>query len=232
MKIFTYYAHEKLIDLYKNHSNEVGSELKKTNPKKYKSYSSTDCITYVLNVISYAFKKTGNKNAARRTWQLGKHGTSLAKYLVETHNWKGVYINPDTRHPNDAQSEHVYSSYLASKTCKYYKIPLKYKVSNYTVTPKTDPAFGKVTKSQKITTLNTIKISSLEKVKFGFGVSRGGKHTWLFSKGQVYEVHWNEIGASLYEASSLRNYQWLSGAIVVPRDQESFLSASAKLSCK
>lgn len=32
MKTFTDYAHEKMMDLFNNHSNEVGSELKKKRP--------------------------------------------------------------------------------------------------------------------------------------------------------------------------------------------------------
>lgn len=88
MKTFSEHAHEKLIDLFDNHSHEVGSELKKKNPDKYKDYESTDCITYSLNVISYAFKKLGHEDAAKRIWKLGGKGTDLAKYLVDFHNWK------------------------------------------------------------------------------------------------------------------------------------------------
>jgi len=232
MKIFSDYAKEKLLDLYNNHDHEVGSELKKSNPEKYKSYESTDCITYALNVISFAFKSIGNNEAAKRSWGLGKHGTELAKYLVNHHGWKGVYINPDVNHPLDSDSEHAYTSYLASKKCEYYKVPLEYKVTNYAITPKTNPAFGKLNKSKGVTALNTIDIASLEFVKFGFGVSRGGRHTWLFSKGKIYEVHWDEIGANLYESSSIRAFPWLSGAIVVPSEQAALIVASAKVKCR
>ncbi|MEA1933833.1 MAG: hypothetical protein U9N60_05310 [Thermodesulfobacteriota bacterium] len=58
----------------------------------------------------------------------------------------------------------------------------------------------------------------LKKVKFAVGVSRGGKHTWLYSLGKVYEVHWDKIGAELYEVTNLEDYAWLSGALVVPPD--------------
>lgn len=230
-KTFSDYAYEKLIDLYNNHSHEVGSSLKKTDPIKYKSYDSTDCITYSLNVISYAFNKVGNEAAAKHVWGLGKHGTELAKYLVTHHNWKGIYINPDAKHPADGNSEHAYTSYLVSKTCKYYQIPLTYKVENYTVTPKTHPAYQKLNKNTGVSLLNTVDIASLELVKFGFGVSKGGMHTWVFSKGTVYEVHWDKIGPELYGVSSLRTFPWLSGVIVVPSDQVAFLSVSAKLKC-
>lgn len=164
-------------------------------------------------------------------WKLGQHGTELAAYLVNQHRWKGIYINPDINHPLDADSEHAYTSYLASKTCRYYKIPLEYKVTNYSVTPKTNLAFQKLNKNRNLTKLNTIDMTSLSLVKFGFGVSRGGRHTWVFSKGKVYEVHWDKIGDKLYEASSLITYPWISGAIVIPPDQVAFIAASAKLKC-
>ena len=89
MKTFSDYALEKLTDLYKNHSHEVGSELKKADPVTYKSYESTDCITYALNVIGYAFKKVGNEKAAKKAWTLGKHGTDLAAFLVNEHKMEG-----------------------------------------------------------------------------------------------------------------------------------------------
>jgi hypothetical protein len=231
MKTFSDHAHEKMMDLFNNHTHEVGSELKKLNPEKYKDLTSTDCITYALNVLSYAFKQVGNEEASRKVWKLGKHGTDLAKYLVNQHSWKGVYINPDSMHPVDANPEHAYTSHLASKTCKYYQIPLAYKVDNYNVTPKTHTAFKKLNKASSASKLNTIDIASLELVKFGFGLSKGGMHTWIFSKGKVYEVHWDKIGADLYEATSLKKFPWLSGAIVIPPGQAIHLANSAKLKC-
>lgn len=231
MKTFSEYASEKLIELFNNHSHEVGSELKEKDPVKYKEYESTDCITYSLRVISYAFEKLGKVEAARKVWKLGGKGTDLAKYLVDSHSWKGIYINPDSKHPVDANSEHTYTSHLATQKCKYYQIPLEYKVQNYTITPKTHSAFQKLNKSASVSKLNEIDILSLEQVKFGFGISKGGMHTWVFSKGKVYEVHWDKIGSELYEATSLRSFGWLSGAIVVPFYQSALLSVSSKLKC-
>lgn len=98
MSSFTNFAYEKMMDLYLNHADEVGIDLKKKFPAKYKDYKATDCITYSLNVISYAFEKAGNRSAGKHVWKLGAHGTDLAKYLVNTHKWKGVYINPDHKH--------------------------------------------------------------------------------------------------------------------------------------
>jgi hypothetical protein len=231
MKMFSDFAYEKLVALYAKHGHEVGRVLFESNPEKYKSFSVTDCITYALNVIAYAFEQTGDNRAAKQIWKLGKHGTDLSAYLVKTHNWKGVYINPDINHPQDVDSEHSFSHHMAVRTCLYYEIPLVYQVINYSVTAKTHPAFRKLNTRAGQTPLNNIDLASLALVKFGFGVSRGGRHTWLFSQGKVYEVHWDGMGDTLYEASPLRSYPWLSGAIVVPPDQAHHLSVSARLKC-
>jgi hypothetical protein len=231
MPTFTDAAYAKLIDLYKNHDTEVGSELKKLEPVKYKDFKSTDC-TYALNVIAHAFETIGDAASAKKSWSLGQRGTELAAYLVNSHGWKGVYVNPDTVHPIDANAEHTYTNALVAKTCEYYKIPMAYKVTNYNVTPNTHAKFQKLNAKAGVTTLNEVDIKSLELVKFGFGVSKGGRHTWLFSFGDVYEVHWDQVGASLYEASPLRSFGWLSSAIVVPPDQVGGLAVSANLKCR
>ncbi|VEN72789.1 conserved hypothetical protein [Candidatus Desulfarcum epimagneticum] len=229
MKTFSEYAHEKMMDLFHNHSHEVGSVLKKRDPERYRDHEATDCITYALRVIGHAFKKTGNEAAAARAWGLGKHGTELARFLVTDHGWKGIYINPDSAHPIDADQEHSYTSHMAKKTRRYYKIPLEHRVHNYNVTPDSHPAFQKLNKNAGPSTLNEADIAGLERVKFGFGVSRGGRHTWLFSEGKVYETHWNKIGPDLYEASPLRKFPWLSGAIVTPSEQSQCLAETSRL---
>jgi len=197
----------------------------------YKDVKSTSCIDYVINVLKYAFEKVGDPGAAKEVASLGTYGTRLAAYLVVKKSWKGIYINPDENHPADADPEHVYSSVLAQRSCRDYDIPLTYKATNYRVTAKTDPAFKKVSPRRGPTTLDEIGYRALERVKFGFGASRGGRHTWLFSEGYVYEVHWDQVGPSLYEATALRDFLWLSGVIVVPPDQASTLVSGAQLEC-
>ncbi|MCI5146156.1 MAG: hypothetical protein D3923_11660 [Candidatus Electrothrix sp. AR3] len=228
-KIFSDYALAKMMDLFENHEHEVGRKLKKSEPEKYKEYQSTDCITYVLNVLSYAFKQLKDDKAADRTWQLGKHGTELAQYLVKKHGWKGIYVNPDAKHPLDADEEHTYTSIIAIKKKKYYDIPLEYAVQNYSVTSDGHPFFQKLSKTAPVSEQNEADIASLEQVGFGFGISRGGKHTWLFSQGKVYEVHWDAIGVELYGARPLRVFPWLSNLIVIPPEQIKHLADSTKI---
>jgi hypothetical protein len=229
MSAFTAHALEKMLDLFNNHDHEVGSQLKKFDPETFKDYTSTDCITYVLNVLTHAFQATGDAAAAVKAKGLGARGTDLAKYLVTSHKWKGIYINPDAKHPRDDEKEHPYSSAIALRDKKYYEIPLEYAVQNYAVTPAADLAPLQLNKNIPPTEHNETDIASLEKVEFGFGMSRGGTHTWLFSKGDIYEVHWNEIGSGLYEASPLREFDWLSGVIVIPPEQAVHLSPTSKL---
>jgi hypothetical protein len=231
MPLFSDFAYDKMIDLYDHHDDQVGSNLKKSNPTLYEDFKSTDCITYVINVLAHGFESVGDPAAAKKVWSLGKYGTQLAAYLVNTHRWKGVYVNPDTVHPVDADPEHNYTNTVVTKKCVYYKIPMAYKVTDYNATPATDPNFQKLRPKAGVTTLNTVDIASLDSVKFGIGVSRGGMHTWLFSYGQVYEVHYDNVGADLYEASPLRTFGYLSSGIIVPPDQVGVLSVSTKLKC-
>lgn len=221
---FTYYAHRKMIDLYNNHDHEVGSELYKSDPDFYKDYKRTNCITYVLNSISYGFKKMGNAHAANKVWDYIIRGTDLASYLIHHHDWEGIYLNPDVKNPADGDSEHPYSYRIARKHCTYYSLP----VSSFAVNYRPTEVWDGDTPTRK----NKKDIAELSNIKFGFGVSRGGTHTWLFSEGRVYEVHWYGIGDDLYEHSSLENdFPWLSSLLIVPPDQAKLLRQSPIRKC-
>jgi len=43
----------------------------------------------------------------------------------------------------------------------------------------------------------------------------------------VFEVHWAEQGAKLYGRVALKDYEWLSGAMVIPPDSN-FTSEEVK----
>ena len=160
--------------------------------------------------------------SAAKIAKLGEYGTKLAAHLVNTHKWTGIYYNPDVNHPRDGNLEHTYSYYKKVVLSKqYYKIPISYWVINYKPTPKINgnyKSFSGIGGSKDLTKKDVSQLDMLKKVKFAVGVSRGGKHTWLYSFGKVYEVHWDKIGAELYEATNLEDYAWLSGALVVPPD--------------
>ena len=150
---------------------------------------------------------------------------------MTNHQWKAVYVNPDSKHPEDGNQEHAYSNVIANKKCSYYNIPLSYTVTDYRITPKTNPNFKKVNPHLSETKLNTLDITSLANIDFGFGISKGGLHTWLFSRGNVYEVHWDSIGKGLYEKTSLKKFIWLSGAIAIPADAAPKIEIASQLKC-
>jgi hypothetical protein len=214
---FTDYAFEKMMDLYNNHSDECGSQIASAHPDK----KPTDCITYVINVLTYAFEKDGRKSVAQKVAKLGNKGTELGAYLVNDQKWTGIYYNPDVNHPRDGNSEHPFSRKKALESKQYYTIPISYWLINYRPTPKTDANYKSFTAlggSNDSTELDETQLEMVKKVKFAYGVSRGGRHTWLYSLGKIFEVHWDRIGADLYEATKLEDFAWLSGALVVPPD--------------
>lgn len=210
-------AYKKMIGLYNDHAHECGSQIISTCPGK----TATDCITYVINVLSFAFEAIGNKAAAGKVKALGHKGTELAAYLVSDHGWKAIYINPDVNHPRDKLYEHVKTYNDVKAKLPYYKIPVDHFVINYTPTAKTNPnfvSFGSKGMAVDPTDEDDSQMTELKKIKFGMGVSKGGMHTWLYSLGQVYEVHWDKVGADLYETTDIEEFGWLSGVIVVPPD--------------
>ena len=226
MASFSNYAEQKTIDLYNNHSHEVGSELKKSNPVSYGPYTFTDCITYVLDVLSYAYEKSGDKKFAKDIWTYGKDpsdfqkrlkGSVLGKKLVILKNWVGIYMNPDVVHPRDGSDEHTYTNFTVNKNCHYHQIPVRHKAVNYNPIHSSHPEYQSLFNKGE-TAFNLVDLQELRKVQFGVGMSRGDKHTWLFFKGTIYEVHWDGIGATLYEKTLFENYPWLSSIILVPPD--------------
>jgi hypothetical protein len=164
----------------------------------------TDCITYVLKVLTKAFSDVGAPGAAATVRTLYNDGTDLAKYLVDSQDWAAYYWNPDVRFPADNDPEHPSSYRECVRTGLYYKVPVSGYVINY-----------RLTNGSK-TTLDRRGLAWLRGVKFGYGIARGAYHCFLVSHGDVYEVHFTEIGRSLYGVAPFDQFPWLSGAILVP----------------
>lgn len=91
-----------------------------------------------------------------------------------------------------------------------------------------------------------LDLNALSKIKFAFGISHAGTHTWLLSLGKVYEVHYDNVGRSgvygqngLYETRTLRLFTqeghvrktWPHGSIVVPKGHAPSISGLSKMSC-
>ena len=228
-KNFSQYAVDKINAILKDHSNHIGSQLKKSNPAKYKDFISSDCITMAIWVLKDAFNNTGNPSVAKRVGGLGEKGTELAKFLIDSRMWKAIYYNPDVNHPMDGKSEHIVSYYnQVKKTCTYSssRVPISRTVINY------NPSDQKVTPYLDLTKKNDVSYNALKKIPFGLGMSRGGTHVWLYSYGKVYESHWDkEPDTGLYTAVELNAFPWLSGIIVIPPDSHHLLPLS-KVECK
>lgn len=193
------YSEAKMWDLFKDHSAEVGSKYSGDRTGK----KLTDCITYVQNVIRHAYEQSGKADIGQNLRGYTE-GIPLANYLVQS-GWVAYYWNPDVRHPRDGGSEHAFSYQQAVKTGKYYGVKVNGFVVNYNLQTAT-----------RATPNNDRVYQALSMVKFAYGIARGGKHTFLFSYGMVYEVHWDQIGPSLYGRTPFYTYQWLSGLLLVP----------------
>lgn len=213
-KTFSEHAEKRMWDLLKDYGSQVGSERAKYLrlnglPDDTQGKTRTNCITYVIDVLKYAFTQTSQRAVARKVGGLGEYGTALAAYLT-TIQWKAHYWNPDVNNPPDNDQEHPFSYALALKTRKYYGIPLSGYIVDYRPTEVGPP--------KKKTARDSTAFDEFKKVKFAYGLARGGKHTFLCSYGVVYEVHWEEIGDKLYERSDLYNFEWNSGVVVTPPD--------------
>ncbi len=126
MGTFSDIAYKKMIELSSDTKNKVGRELYKTDPIKYKDFIKTDCSTFVLNVLEYAFEQTGPKAIADSlsslTTKRGSdtkpkwYGDLMFKDLVNRHGWKAIYLTPDKWHPNDGSQEHTFATTQVLKT--------------------------------------------------------------------------------------------------------------------
>jgi hypothetical protein len=264
-KQFSDCAYKHMSQLFLHHDKQIGRKrLDEAHPIEahfynQEHYKTTDCITYVVTVISKAYEDIGDKAAAKAVRDLGECGTNLAAYLVRKKGWKGIYYNPDIVNPREVvkpngegdPNEHVESRRSAVYYGAYnlkeqggrrkgkcnHTIPLHYQLINFSPShlqhkPYTRfigysrkrnniSAFRRHVNSEGNAIPHSFDLFRFMGVKFGFGLSRGGKHTWLYSYGSVIEVHWRGIDFenNLYTIAPLKNYAWLSGVIVIPPDQ-------------
>ena len=100
-------------DLLKDEANQVGTHYKGPTAAAAGKIR-TDCITYVMNVLAYAFEQTGRSDLGAGVRANSKKGTKLAQYLV-AQGWAAYYWNPDTRNPRFGGSEHPISYQKAKR---------------------------------------------------------------------------------------------------------------------
>jgi hypothetical protein len=162
-------------------------------------------------------------------------GDLLAKGLIQN-GWYAYYYNPDVNHPNDDgplgskeykdASEHTFSFEKAKKDKTYYEIPIEGNIINYyPTTISKNPGFRQVINFIRMPSTVTPKQTVSSKITsspFGFVLARGGKHTALFLKGKIFELHW-DVGPwrpsthSLFDISDfVGHWPWNSGILLFP----------------
>jgi hypothetical protein len=134
-------------------------------------------------VLSYASRAKGQPDVASEIWTYTE-GMPLATFLRRK-GWKVHYWNPDARYPRDGRAEHTVSYQTAVRTGKYYNLQVDGFVVDYNLNvaqrAKNPPARNNITIWAKL----------ISQVQFAFGLARDVFHTFLFSYGSVYEVHWD-----------------------------------------
>jgi hypothetical protein len=146
-------------------------------------------------------------------------------------------------HPADFNYEvHNYSYWNTLKHGVYYVgsfntgVPVSGYVVNYRPAANyMDARYEDKRRRQKHnypTTPETSAFERLKKVKFAYGIARGGLHTFLYSDGYTFEVHYTAVGDDqyathvdadgddLYERKPFENFPWQSGIMVVPPDAD------------
>lgn len=201
------YLVSRMWDLFKSHDNEVGSKFSGDR----RGRTPTDCFIYAQNVLSYAYDQIGRKdigNGIRAGFKDARgnpeSGVDLAKYLRSL-GWHTYYWNPDVKNPKDRDPEHSFAYRKALKTGMYYGIGVDEYVINYR-------------KSTSGSSNDMVAFEAFSSARFGFGIARGGYHNFMYSTGMVFEVHWDQEGADLYERSSLYDFDFQDGVILTPPD--------------
>jgi|GEM_PF-1109465 len=169
----------------------------------------SSCIGWALENVGDAYKAAGKgdrwSDIYRTVTRNGSKGTDLAKELQKD-GWEAVYFNPDSKTPNDGNSEHPYTAAITAKGKPYYGIDVDHRVVDYRPT------------SGSSTTENAQGLANLDQVPFWFGLAKGGMHTFVGHGDTVNEFHWDQDpdDTNAIEETQLKNFAWNSGVIMVP----------------
>lgn len=227
--IFSDYCYNQMWELFKTPEDEVGREVP---IERWGGRSPTDCITYVKKVLVYGHDKIGRANVSEKIIKTPlPMGKMLALFLVNEMGWKAHYWNPDVKNKRKGDSEHA-SSYkdMALAKNSYYDIPISGLIVDYNKQEKSTKTVWLPSAATfpgtpvpipmpiTVSSDNLGIIETLSKVKFAYGMARGGTHTFLFSYGEVFEVHYEEEGAKLYGKKAFKDYNWFSGCLLTPQD--------------
>ncbi len=180
-----------------------------TTPPSLDQLKEASCIGWVYENVAAAYKAAGMEERWNEIFRTvvskGSKGTDLAKELQKD-GWEVIYWNPDTRKPDDGDSEHTYTAALVKRGKPYYGIPVDHQVVNYRPSPGSS------------TPRDMSGIEKLKQVPFFFGLARGGRHTFVGRNGKVNEFHWTGMpdDPNSIEETPLEEWGWNSGIILVP----------------
>lgn len=254
-KTISGYAEEELLRLYNNHPRQVGSAViadyrrcvKTGKPignavedcsvfqpypdfaANVKDWAVTDCFTYVKNVLRYAFESIGQRTNFNKLNQADR-GTVLAQ-ILNGFGWKSYLCLRDTENPYDGLEKHTKKYKEAVKTNKWWGVNLSGFIVNYRPNP--NPPLNRQT--TKVDADSRRKYEALSQVNFAVCVFTEGLHTALFSKGEIYEVHWASLSEqskianpnynelyrnTLYEKTIMEDFGWEEILLTVPPDNK------------
>ena len=252
-KTLSQHAEEELLRLYNHHPQQIGSAVvadfkscQRTGKSlgravetcdpftPYKDFQAiikdwkiTDCFTYIKNVLRYTYEKLGQPRTFTNLNQADR-GTVLAQKLNAL-GWKSYLCLRDTENPWDGLEKHVKKYKEAVRTKKWWSVDISGFVVNYRPNP--DPVL-----TGKVTTLDPEgkrKYDSLSQVGFAVCTFTEGLHTGLFSRGEIYEVHWASMSeqskvddpkydpfyeSALYEKTRMADFGWEEILLTIPPD--------------
>ena len=172
---FSEHAEKQMWDLLKDYGSQVGSQCTSADGA---GKTKTDCITYVMRVLTYAFEQTGQPDKAADVRSRSKKGTDLARYLVGL-GWKAYYWNPDVKVPRDGLSEHPFAYKTTKQSGSYYSVRVSGYIIDYNLTPSSG-GFGCGGPGRRPPNDMTA-FDKFSKVKFAYGLDqRWHAHLSLF----------------------------------------------------
>jgi hypothetical protein len=257
---FVVHAMEKVTDLWNDKHHRVGSRASIDDERIFASPSDgkslrtrgerreTNCFVFAGEVLEHALIATNRAASGKQVrdlylqWESEEGGGTLAmaRYLRSL-GWRTYYWNPDVHNPRDRGEYHTQSYTLAKSDGDTYGrlganepgVKVDGYLIDYDPTPK---SLLPLSEQSKATIRNDASVAALKKIRFAYGFTMGGWHSFLYvhpglrvpqmplneSRGQrtsrematdpglglVIECHWAEIGNDLYEASPFFGYMY------------------------
>src|SRR4051812_37734107 len=112
-----------MTELKNDYKKQVGSQY--DGPLSKQELSVASCFRYTRSVLLHAFTKIGQHDHADKINALYEDGGDVAKYLVDSVNWRAFFWAPDVRVPGDGDDRHSYYARQARTEKKHYYLSPK-----------------------------------------------------------------------------------------------------------